>query len=188
MDTPEQKLVYEVYEETNKWVCSLCYPGVKEIGEIADGFWLAFFEGNYIIVGYNGHRDDWAFVFEDKPTPNPDPQNQPCPTCGKENAVSKTDLQAGYRCGKCPDERCEADDNDPLLQESLAWLDRIDYFKWLVPVEVGYDFMRSCIETGGWNQEEYKIFDQWLYDKAGRLIKEWENAQNIQSDGSVVRP
>lgn len=143
---PEQKLIYETYEETNQWVCSLCYPGVKEIGEIADGFWLALFEGKYMIVGYNGHRDDWAFVFEDKPTPNPDPNDE------------------------------HEDNDDPILHQCIEWLDKADesYEKWLVPVAVGHDFMQSCIETGGWDQEKYKMFDQWLYDKAGRLIQEWE--------------
>lgn len=177
----------ETYEETT-WVCSMCYRGVKEIGEIADGFWLALFEGKYIIVGYNGHRDDWAFVFEDKPTPNPDPQNQSCPGCGKANAVTPLDLRAGYRCNDCDDCIVTGEDinDDPILAETNRWLDRTDYYKkWLVPVAVGYDFMRSCIETGGWDREECKIFDQWLYDKAGRLIQEWENAQNIPSDGSV---
>lgn len=177
----EEKKLYK-YEET-QWVCSLCYPlqgadvaGVKEIGEIADGYWLALFEGKYIIVGYNGHRDDWAFVFEDKPIPDPDPKNQICSTCGKENAVSLLDLLDGYRCDNCPKEPADGvDDNDPRLKEASDWMNRVDYFKkWLVPVAVGYDFMHSCIETGGWSRGQYKIFDQWLYDKAGRLIQEWE--------------
>ena len=141
------ELIYETYEEKNHWVCGLCYPEAKEIGEIADGYWFVLENDKYIILGgLYGHRDDCPLVFLDKPTPNPDPNDE------------------------------HEDNDDPILKESLDWMTRADnsFDKWILPIGCGYDFMHSCIETGGWDQEKYKIFVYWLYDKAGRLIKEWE--------------
>ena len=54
-------------------VCELCYPNAKEIGEIMPNYWLMENEGKYAIISYNGHRDDEALFFPEKPTPDPDP-------------------------------------------------------------------------------------------------------------------
>lgn len=31
------------------------------------------------------------------------PRDQPCPTCGTENVLTRRDVQAGYQCDRCAD-------------------------------------------------------------------------------------
>jgi len=131
----------------NQWVCELCYPNAKEIGEIAKDYWLILDNGKYSIVsGTYGHTDSHPMEFLDKPYPNPDPNDE------------------------------HEAENDPILAATLDWMEKADnsYEKWSMPIHLGYGFMDACTKTGLWDKEKDIIFIYWLFDKAGRLIQAYE--------------
>lgn len=54
------------------------------------------------------HDDDYEIQFENpgsalRATTRRNPRNQPCPTCGAENALTPADVAAHYQCDACAD-------------------------------------------------------------------------------------
>lgn len=59
----------------NRFLCELCYPTAKEVGEIAPGFELIFLDGAYHILAGQGHKDDIIYSFKHKPMVDPCPES-----------------------------------------------------------------------------------------------------------------
>lgn len=57
----------------SEMLCSFCFPDVVEIGLIGD---LCLFEneGNFGLIGYDGHKGQELLMFPCKPIPDPDPE------------------------------------------------------------------------------------------------------------------
>lgn len=60
-----------------------------------------FMEGEELIDGVGfadpGGRSSLRAATEDNP------RDQPCPTCGRENVLTRIDKQRGYQCNSCAD-------------------------------------------------------------------------------------
>lgn len=60
-----------------------------------------FMDGEELIDGVGfadpGGRSSLRAATEDNP------RNQPCPTCGRKNVLTRIDKQRGYQCDQCAD-------------------------------------------------------------------------------------
>lgn len=86
-------------------MCNLCYKDAIEIGKIADGFSLIFWQDKYHILMEPGHNGNIFYTFKNKPTPDPDPEcilpnaapgEDKFDECVEELREFKTSLSNGY--------------------------------------------------------------------------------------------
>ena len=135
----------------NRFICSMCLPDVKEIGEIVPGMWLGLdkADGKYVIV-FDPHGCEIIHRF--KKTPWIDPLEQ-------------RPGETGRQWAKRYDSSQEA-----LFERNLSWGD-------MARRELGRtihldDLMRwaSAVRAGGWRRQDGSV-SVWIYARCARLVE-----------------
>ncbi|MHA2280093.1 MAG: hypothetical protein ACXAC5_04355 [Promethearchaeota archaeon] len=133
-------------------MCELCFPDGIEFGFIGTGS-LILYDGKYMLLCGQGHRDDEIYTFPEKPTSNP---------LGT-NTLSDDEWDA------LPIEKSD---------EECKWIENI----WDQTREArfhlrdAYDFVAACIDNGD-IVEEHGSFWQQIWHRCGELIEEHEIKQ-----------
>lgn len=86
-------------------ICEDCgNVGEEEVCEICGGECVLYNEDEDVEL----EEADYNCIFTDPSGPSPiktssptNPRIYPCPTCGAENALTRIDVEFGYRCDSC---------------------------------------------------------------------------------------
>jgi len=138
-----------IMEENYPHMCELCFPDGIEFGFIGNGS-LVLFNGNYMLLCGQGHRDDDIYTFPIKPEPNP---------------LGKLDL--------C-DEEWEALSKEKQ-EEEFKWFESVTDHTREAKFHIGdaFEFVAACIKTGDVIIDKGSIWSQ-VWHHCGMLIKNYE--------------
>jgi hypothetical protein len=141
----------------NKWICDMCLPNVKEIGEVIPALWLGFDKdsGKYVLVG-GPDGGDILHSFKEKPTPDIYMRSE-----------NETEREWENRYNSLPKSE---------ISKDLKWIRMArKEFEKTLDREVGLDQAvdwASRLREGGWKKKKGSAAI-WLYDKCGKILKKW---------------
>lgn len=139
----------------NKWICDMCLPNVKEIGEVIPGLWLGLDKdsGQYVLVG---GPDGGKILHSFKEEPTPDVYMR---------SENETEREWEKRYDSLPKSE---------INKDLKWIRKArKEFRKTLDREVGLDQAVAWAERlreGGWKKKQGSAAI-WLYDKCGKIIQ-----------------
>jgi hypothetical protein len=136
-------------------ICSLCFPGSKDIAKLTLIFWIAKAEKGYCLTDNFAHAGDEYFWFPDKPYSDP--------------------------LKNMSDEEINAlSDDDPKYIKSNKAYEKVRLWNLELSPEKGYKLYKDCLENADYDPEvDGYNFELWLFFKCGELIEEYENKNGI---------
>lgn len=132
----------------NKFICSMCLPDVKEVGEIVPCMWLGLDkDGKYVIV-FGSHGKDIIHKFKKDPWIDP-----------LEKLPGETEAHWEKRYDSAPKALCK---------KNIAWVR-------MAQRELGFKIdldslmqWASYIKGGGWREKDGSV-TVWLYERCAKL-------------------
>jgi hypothetical protein len=133
-------------------MCDLCFKDGIEFGFIGTGS-LILYDGKYMLLCGQGHRDDEIYIFPEKPTP--------CP-------LGKTYI---------PDDEWDMLSSEEKDKE-CCWLENLREHvrEARFHLRDAYDFVVACIDNGDIIEEHGSFWAQ-IWHRCGELIERYEDKQ-----------
>lgn len=139
--------------ENCNWICKECYPGGKDIGNIAGVFYLCEQNGQYFILAGQGHNGDNILTWGGKPFPDP--------------------------MESLTDEQIDAMPDDQFNKAVFKAENILQKTNMKMEPYIGYQLVTACKEKGIYNEKRDGInFPLWLFHLCGVLINEYEKEDN----------